>query len=81
MSDSAPVTSEWSAGVTTTKRTQFQAMGGIVFFATGATAPTKEMAGNAIPPMMAVEVSAGETVYWRTSATGAIFTTWLELGD
>jgi len=81
MSDSAPVTSEWSAGFTTTKRTQFQAMGGIVFFATGAAAPAKDMAGNAVPPMMAVEVGIGETVYWRTNADGAIFTTWLELGD
>ena len=81
MSDSAQVTGEWSSGMATTKRTQFQALGGQVFVATGASAPSKNMAGNRLPNGLAVEIAAGETVYWRTDDTPTMFISWLELGD
>lgn len=80
MSDSVQVTSAWSAGLTIAKRTQFQALGGAVFFATGDAAPSKQMAGNLIPARFAVEIEAGETVYWRTDETAQTFATWLETG-
>ena len=80
MSDSVQVGAAWSAGVAITKKTNFQALGGHAFIATGATAPTKNMAGNRVPDGMAVEIEAGETVYWRTDDTAIVFVSWLEVG-
>jgi hypothetical protein len=80
MSDSADVGPAWSAGVEITKRTQFQAVIGTVWIATGATAPTKNIAGNAIPAGRAVEIDAGETVYWRTDEAAPVKVSWLGTG-
>ena len=81
MSDSAAVSQAWSAGVLLTQRTQFQAIGGAVWVATGASAPEKDIAGNQVPNGKAVEVDSGFTVYWRTDEEAPVVISWLGVGD
>jgi hypothetical protein len=79
-SDSAVVGPGWSAGILLAAKTQFQASGGSVWIATGATAPAKLIAGNAVPSGKAIEIEAGFTVYWRTDEAVETVITWLETG-
>jgi len=80
MSDSATVTRDWSAGIEITKTTQFQAVFGNVWIATGATAPAKQIAGNAIPPGKAIVIQSGETVYFRTDEAIETLVSWVGVG-
>jgi len=80
MSNSEQVTREWSDGLAISSTTQFQALGGEVYIATGGSAPSKNMAGNLVPNRKAVEIDAGQTVYWRTDETAQVYISWLETG-
>lgn len=80
MSDSATPTRAWSAGLSITARTQFQAVAGSIWIATGASAPVKLIAGNAIPAGKAVEIDGPATVYWRTDEAAPVTVSWLVTG-